>query len=288
MKQPNIKHTLCALALATTLSACGTGKMNGDPLAQSNQNSALGENGNQNLSDPNASGPDSSNVNPGDEDVGISAGTTLETSKELSVTVQGVPDGNYRELLGKKVTIPAGTSLSVLETKMVENQGLMLRLGIDANEEAGLPSDIWVSAGDIPEDALAHVEDGDYENDDAAVDSPSDEYLDPTRKTRKARKKMTYCYRYVKQYLLKTGKVKTYLPGTSAYTAANTLPKYGFHKTGHSPATAQEGEVCVYRGGNGGNGHIEVKRGGKWWYGYGFKPNPITPNNHPFIGCYAK
>jgi len=97
---------------------------------------------------------------------------------------------------------------------------------------------------------------------------------------------MTYCYRYVKRYLLSIGKVKTYLPGTSAWEAAKILPKHGFRKTGHTPAKAKEGEVCVYSGGPKGHGHIEVKRNGKWWYGYGYLPQPIK--NRKFIACFAK
>lgn len=286
MKTKNLKQALCASVLVSALSSCGTSNLTDDPLAKSNPSALFDENGNAQLA-PEAPIPNSEELpsTSQNQEVGISEGHTYLLKKDLEVNVLGVPDGQYREFLGKKVTIPNGTTLAVLETKMVEEKGLMLRLGIDANEESGLPSDIWISVGDIPEGALTAVEDSDYTNEETSAYSPNDSYADMVRK---AKKKMTYCYRYVKQYLLKTGKVKTYLPGVSAHMAGSTLPKYGFRKTGHTASTAQEGEVCVYRGGNGGNGHIEVKRNGKWWYGYGFKSTPITPRNHPFVGCYAK
>lgn len=182
----------------------------------------------------------------------------------------------------EKINVPAGTTVSVLESKMDKENGLMVRLGMDVNEDSNLPSDIWVKSTEFPEDSLKLVEDGDYENDQLDSNDPFSEVA------RKAKKRMTYCYRFVKQYLIQTKKVRTYLPGASAYMAASILPQYGFHNTGHTPASAQEGEICIYRGGNGGNGHAEIKRGGKWWYGYGFKSQPIGRRNHAFVGCYAK
>lgn len=98
--------------------------------------------------------------------------------------------------------------------------------------------------------------------------------------------RMTYCYRYVKKYLLKVGLVKVYLPGASAYMAANILPKHGFKKVARKPAQAIVHDVCVYKGGPSGHGHIEVKTSKGWYYGYGYKKSPIK--NRIFIGCFHK
>ena len=171
-----------------------------------------------------------------------------------------------------QVDLLEGAEIALLERKHDENLGELVRVGIDANEGSPLPNDFWVSASQLPASILtpyAPADDADFAAED--VD---------------ALKKMTYCYRYVKQYLLKTGQVKVYLPGASAYMAANILPKHGFHNTGRSPSSAREGDVCVYAGGPQGHGHIEVKRSGKWWYGYGFLPNPIR--NRRFLACFAK
>jgi hypothetical protein len=90
----------------------------------------------------------------------------------------------------------------------------------------------------------------------------------------------------VKNYLLSHHMVSTYLPGASAWMAATTLPKYGFHKVSETPDQAKLNDVCVYHGGRGGNGHIEIKVVGGWFYGYGVIPHAIR--NHPFIACFRK
>jgi tartrate dehydratase beta subunit/fumarate hydratase class I family protein len=98
--------------------------------------------------------------------------------------------------------------------------------------------------------------------------------------------RMTYCYKYVKQYLLKKKLVSVYLPGGSAYMAATILPKYGFTKVSRKPSQAIVHDVCVYKGGPSGHGHIEVKTSSGWYYGYGYKKAPIK--NRIFIGCFHK
>jgi len=170
--------------------------------------------------------------------------------------------------------LSAGSELAVLEMKADAKLGTIVHLGIDAQENGRVPSDVWVSQTEVPNEALEPYAPADYD---------SEENQDGDFSAQKA---MTYCYRYVKQYLLQTGQVRIYLPGESAWQAAGILPKQGFHRTGHSPASAKNGEVCVYSGGPAGHGHIEVKRNGRWWYGYGFKPNPISGRR--FIACFAK
>lgn len=169
--------------------------------------------------------------------------------------------------LAQAISLPRGIELVTIEVKQDEALGAIVRLGID--QDQALPAEIWVRAQDL--------ENQDFLPYDFSSDSGDE--IGPW-------KGMTYCYRYVKQYLLQTGQVNSYLPGGSAYQAASILPKYGFRRTGSSPNGARNGEVCVYSGGPRGHGHIEVKRNGKWWYGYGFINHPIQ--NRRFIACFAK
>ncbi|MCB9072536.1 MAG: hypothetical protein H6623_02865 [Bdellovibrionaceae bacterium] len=98
--------------------------------------------------------------------------------------------------------------------------------------------------------------------------------------------RMTYCYKYVKLYLLKKKLVSVYLPGGSAYMAASILPKYNFARVSRGPSQAIVHDVCVYKGGPAGHGHIEVKTSQGWYYGYGYKSASIK--NRIFIGCFHK
>ena len=174
---------------------------------------------------------------------------------------------NPSAILAPPFTRPAGTGLVILGRRITSNDGDLLRIGMDADPREGLPSDFWVRAADLPLEILEPYSAG-AENEVGAL------------------KAMTYCYRFVKEYLMKTGKVSNYLPGESAWMAASILPRYGFHRTGHSPANAANGEVCVYSGGPQGHGHIEVKRGGAWWYGYGMISHSMQGRN--FIACFYK
>lgn len=178
-------------------------------------------------------------------------------------------------------TLPAGMAITVIETKVDAKAGTVVRLGIDANEESGLPSDAWfpldasLLAGLLRVNAAADEEE-EAEGKESLI----------MKASRAARGKMTYCYRYVKRALLSSGRVSAYLPGESAWMAANALPKHGFRRTRAGPSAAKEGDVCVYSGGPQGHGHIEIKRGGGWWYGYGVKSAPMQGRN--FIACFAK
>lgn len=258
------KTTLSAALLAIVLTACGS------PNKQQDNNVA---------------------------NIGEGSGTNYELQSVSSLKI--IEANGAEQLNGTNLVLPEGAEITILESKMDPKLGAMVRIGIDSDEASDLPSDVWVLASDIPENAMIATEESDYDEDQLDESNSDDSLLDTSvidnkvkrtkgKKGKSKGKKMTYCYRYVKQYLLQTGQVKVYLPGGSAHNAAAILPKHGFRKTGHTASSAQNGEVCVYRGGNGGNGHIEVKRNGKWWYGYGFKDHPITPRNHPFIGCYKK
>ncbi len=180
--------------------------------------------------------------------------------------------------------LPRGTGVTILETKQDERLGSLVHLGVDSDDPS-LPSDVWVKMSDSTLAGFAKVPEAE---DAAFADARSDDGSVVDVRGRRGRGGMTYCYRYVKQYLMKVGLMKTYLPGGSAYMAAKTLPRYGFHKTGSGPESAQINDVCVYHGGRGNNGHIEVRVAGGWYWGYGIKPHSITRVNHPFLGCFRK
>lgn len=154
----------------------------------------------------------------------------------------------------------AGTSITMLDAFIDEQGQKWLRIGIESENyfEEDNSLDLWIRAEDI--EALGLIED--------------------------ISARMTYCYRYVKKYLLAKGFVDEYLPGVSAFMAATILPKYGFSKTNRVPAKAIKYDVCVYKGGPSGHGHIEVLDPKGWYYGYGYKKNPIT--NRIFIACFHK
>jgi|GEM_PF-4836073 len=181
-----------------------------------------------------------------------------------------VTSNDLRTLDGSSVR--GGTAISILESR-----GNAVRLGVDS-DEAGQASEVWVSATDLMHSGIERVEEGDLEEESLAEDAAR----------RRGKRKMTYCYRYVKLYLLERKKVRVYLPGVSAWMAAGELPKHGFRKIAGGPDSAKLNDVCVYRGGNGGNGHVEVRVRGGWYYGYGVKPKPISRRNRPFIGCFRK
>lgn len=205
------------------------------------------------------SSPPATNLAPTDF-----ASTGFVTARDLQLKPVG-------EGAATSIDLPAGTEVAVLERRVDADLGALVRVGVDRSDAEGGTLDLWLRSDELFETDLLP-----YAPSDEASSGDGDE-VDAL---------MTYCFRYVKQYLLKIGKVNVYLPGGSAYQAATILPKYGFRRTGNSPATAVENEVCVYGGGPAGHGHIEVKRGGKWWYGYGFKANPIA--NRRFLGCFYK
>jgi hypothetical protein len=177
------------------------------------------------------------------------------------------------------VLINSGSVLTLLEQSQ---DGQWIRVGIDpVDESLDVSQDLWISQESMSHLNMDLIDDADpYDADGYEVIPQSSE------EQFSLRKKMTYCYRYVKQYLLKHGLVNTYLPGASAYMAATILPKYGFKKVNRTPAHAIVNDVCVYGGGNGGNGHIEIKTPQGWYYGYGYKASPIK--NHPLKGCFHK
>lgn len=170
---------------------------------------------------------------------------------------------------GSNEEIPAGTQVTVLETR-----GEFAHLGIDSDDER-LPTEAWVKLADAK---LEKLGESDLEESDGILEDAG----------RRVSGGMTYCYRYVKEYLLSHHLVKSYLPGASAWMASGVLQRMGWHQISGGPDAARVNDVCVYRGGRGDNGHAEVRVPGGWYYGYGVKPHSIGRANHPFIGCYRK
>ncbi len=210
----------------------------------------------------------------------------------------------------RHVVLPQGAHLVVLGREVVPGVGSMLRLGVDlfadtATQEQveSVPSDILVRAdayegfplageetvydGGAPEleEALA-----DYVYLPAREASNKKSARRAKSRVKRRRSRMTYCYRNVKKYLLKAGMVKKYLPGSSAYMAAKTLPKHGFKRLHvDHPKDAEKGAVCVYKSSRKQrHGHIEVKKDkGCWWYGYGCKAKSMY-GKRPFYDCFTK
>jgi len=172
------------------------------------------------------------------------------------------------------VNVEAGAVVSVIEQS---TDGQWVRLGIENGDDNVL--DVWVSRATADQMDMSVIQDSDpYDADGNEIPSLNEQFS--------LRKKMTYCYKYVKLYLLNHGMVKSYLPGGSAYMAYGILPKYGFKLVNRKPSGAIVNDVCVYGGGNGGNGHIEIKTSKGWYYGYGYISHPIA--NHPLKGCFHK
>jgi hypothetical protein len=202
--------------------------------------------------------------------------TTRETIFEVNsdVTINAKLSEN-EEL--QSIHVGPGTAVAVIEESF---DGAWVRLGIQ-NSDDDSTLDIWVSADTMNALDLSIIDDVDPYDADGNEMAPQNE-----AEQFSLRKKMTYCYKYVKLYLLNNGMVKSYLPGGSAYMAYNILPKHGFKKVSRKPANAIVHDVCVYKGGPAGHGHIEVKTSKGWYYGYGYKASPIK--NRIFMGCFHK
>lgn len=196
---------------------------------------------------------------------------TMMTGAEQEPTPRATFFESTQDLQVNGREIPAGSQVTILEDVSAH-----YRLGVETSDEA---FELWLSAEELKDLNLHGFDDIDpYDADGYQIDDEAD-FLG-------LRKKMTYCYRYVKLYLLDKGLVKSYLPGASAYMAASILPKHGFKKVSRKPSNAIVNDVCVYRGGPSGHGHIEVMTSKGWYYGYGYKQSPIK--NRTFIGCFHK
>lgn len=181
----------------------------------------------------------------------------------------------HAEPSGQSTEVSAESMITVLGQQMDERGNLVVHLGVDS-DVSGAVSEFWVRASELETANLQALDQG---VDVDQVEGQMSAFI---------QKKMTYCYRFVKLYLMKKGLVRGYLPGGSAWMAKNYLPSHGFRRLAGGPTAARLNDVCVYTGGNGNNGHIEVRTSSGWYYGYGNKSRPISLNNHRLIACYRK
>lgn len=198
--------------------------------------------------------------------ISIATETLLKSNQSIVFTINSdisipvISQNQYRQ--HKELGLfPKNTVFILLDKKQDPMGPTWLRFGVEYSTASKHDlSDIWVLEDDFLKNNFLQVH---------------DEAL-----------RMTYCYRYVKRYLLDHGLVDVYLPGSSAYMAADILPDHGFYRVSRGPQSAIVHDVCVYRGGPSGHGHIEVKTSSGWYYGYGYKQNPIK--NRVLIACFHK
>ncbi len=181
---------------------------------------------------------------------------------------------------GNAVEIEADAMITVIGERIDERGDRLVHVGVDSNS-VEMPSEFWVRASEL-ESAHLEMLDGGMDVDQLLGLEESGDLSTLLKKP------MTYCYRFVKLYLLKKGLVRSYLPGGSAWMATKYLPAHGFRLTGRGPGSSRVNDVCVYSGGNGNNGHIEVRAPAGWYYGYGYKKAPISLRNHRLKGCFSK
>jgi len=213
---------------------------------------------------------------------------SYSVTNDATIRVLQVESG--KASIGQEIKLAKGSDITVLATDKDPKYGKILRIGVDSDESQA--SDIWIRATDLIDAGLQRSDFDTSTVDPLVAEENQDDIsfgnglmfdLDQVSETRH----MTYCYRFVKQYLLQNGLVPVYLPGGSAWMASRYLPKYGWLRSGRNQYNAKIGDVCVYSGGNGGNGHIEIKRPAGWWYGYGYH-GPISLKNHKLIACFKK
>lgn len=206
----------------------------------------------------------------------------------FATRILGVEDIETEDLADVTFDYPAGEKVHI-EQVFDPQLGSLYKLTAVVNpDEDQFPNVILLTAEQLKDAKIEYVRDGSV----ATLEQEYSPYEDTNvaaarggQARRRSGKKIGSCYKMVKQYLLRKGMVKTYLPGGSAYMAAGILPRHGFSRTGTSPSGAKINDVCVYRGGWHGHGHIEVRVAGGWYYG------PTSRNSmrgRTFIGCFRK
>lgn len=222
--------------------------------------------------------------------------SVIEVQRDMSLTARTELNED-----SKSFSLKDGDSFTVLKKEKDVNGKEFVQIYLeDENQSDDVQHVVWIPVEELSSSSLEMVEMEDPfdEFGNEIVESDNEEesstLMTAAKKSKKSntkkkgKKKMTYCYRFVKIRLQKLGLVKGYLPGGSAYQAATILPKYGFKRTSRGVKGARKNDVCVYSGGNGGNGHIEIRTAGGWWYGYGAKLQPISLNGRRLIACFSK
>lgn len=213
----------------------------------------------------------------------VKADTSLFATK-----IVGVEDLELEDLEGVTFDYPAGEKIHIQQVFDPQFGALYKLTAIVNPDEDQFPTVILLTADQLKDAQIEYLRDGSVatlEQEYSPYDETDVAAARSGQPRRRAGKKIGSCYKMVKQYLLRKGMVRTYLPGGSAYMAAGILPRHGFSRTGTGPGGAQINDVCVYRGGWHGHGHIEVRVAGGWYYG------PTSRNSmkgRTFIGCFRK
>lgn len=198
-------------------------------------------------------------------------------------SLDGAVDGNRR------LNLSAGQELEVLA---LSNDGKVARIGIDSDNAT--TSDVMVSVEDLEARSLSLVE---------TVAGLEDDEIDTSNEGLFAAKRkkggMTYCYRDVKNTLLRAKKCNRYASGVRAEMGYKILAnECGMKQVGKvNPASLPAYSVCVSGGGRpcgGGThcGHIAIKLPNGMWFGAGTRNTPYLPNSKQkgyktryIIGC---
>lgn len=204
----------------------------------------------------------------------VEAGKRLMLNENAKLRVfADLENGNARG----SVNLKPGTEMEVLE---ISKDGKVARIGIDTDNSS--LSDMNVSIEDLQSrlTSTVDVEEG-LENDDMDF---SDEGLFAARKKRGG---MTYCYRDVKNTLLKAKKCGRYASGVRAAEGYKILAnECGMKQVGLGISLAKlpTYSVCVSGGGRscgkaGACGHIAIKMPNGMWFGAGTRGTPWLPNS---------
>lgn len=209
----------------------------------------------------------------------IQGSARVETGKRLVLNEDAVAR-LYKSLdgaeTGGNVSLDARQEFEVLE---ISRDGKVARLGLDTENQSA--SDIFVSVADLEQSRLAEVKEiAGLEDEDVDV---SDEGLFAATRKKGG---MTYCYRDVKNTLLKNKKCGRYASGVRAAEGYQILAREcGMTQVGKvEPSTLPAYSVCVSSGGRpcgGGTycGHIAVKLPNGLWFGAGTRGTPYLPNS---------
>lgn len=205
------------------------------------------------------------------------------TQARVYKTLDGAVDGD------KRLNLAAGQELEIIQ---ISRDGKVARIGMDADNAS--VSDVLVSVEDLEAKNLSLVETVAGAEDDEI--NTEDEGLFAARRKRGG---MTYCYRDVKNTLLRAKKCGRYASGVRAEMGYSILAnECGMKQVGKvDPKSLPAYSVCVSGGGRpcgGGThcGHIAVKLPNGMWFGAGTRGTPYLPNSSKkgykaryIIGC---
>lgn len=204
----------------------------------------------------------------------VEAGKRLMLNENAKLRVFGdLENGNARGL----VDLKPGTEMEILQ---ISKDGKVARIGIDT-DNASL-ADMNVSVEDLQTRFTSTVE-----TEEGLEDDDMDFSNEGLFAARKKRGGMTYCYRDVKNTLLKAKKCGRYASGVRAAEGYKILAnECGMKQVGLGVSLAKlpTYSVCVSGGGrscgkSGACGHIAIKMPNGMWFGAGTRGTPWLPNS---------